>query len=87
MPSITASGTYNKDSVGFSKLGATSRKRAIMIAGTLGTSLTINYIDDGGTSRQLDTVTLPYAKEFTLNADIELVSVGSPSLNVMISDS
>lgn len=86
MPNITAAGTYTKDSVGFENLKATNKPRQIMIGGTLGTSLTINYVDDKGTARPLEngTVTIPYSKEININADLELVSVGTPNLNVTI---
>lgn len=84
MPNITASGTYTKDTAGFEKLAATANKRSIVINGTLGTSLSLEYVDDQGTQRQLESVTVPYSKELTLNLNLVLVSVGSPNLNVSI---
>ena len=91
MPDITVAGTYDKDSAGFKFLeSAGFKNRTILLAGTMPSSIDIQYIDDGDTptARTLENgsiTALPASIEIGLLAvDLQIVVVGSISdLNVM----
>ena len=91
MPTINSAGTYTKDNVGLSKLAATNKLRAFTFDGTAtGDTLDVQYLDDEGTFRDLENgdvaaVGLPRSFELTLDAELQIVTTGSPDFQVTIS--
>lgn len=88
MPNITTSGTFDASTEGLSGFSPTDRVRSIVISGaSVGSSTELQYIDDTGTARTLEggTITaLPWSKEVKLNANLQIVTTGTPNFNIMV---
>jgi len=88
MPNITSSGTVNETTNGFDGLRGASYKRNLLFAGTTqGTTCYVQYTDDTGTLRTLEGGTideLPKSLEVSLNANLSIVTTGSPNFNLTV---
>lgn len=89
MPDITVAGTVDKTgSKSAALLAATPAVRQLLFAGSsVGTTCEIKYTDDEGADRVVEngTITaLPTSIEVEMNADLKVVTTGSPNLNLTV---
>jgi len=88
MPDISAAGTVDKSNGGFGQLGAVRATRQLLFAGTsVGTTCEVKYTDDEGADRTLEngTITaLPTSIQVEINADLKVVTTGSPNFNLTV---
>lgn len=89
MPDISAAGTVDKTGdKSAALLAATPAVRQLLFAGTtIGTTCEVKYTDDEGTDRTLENgtiSTLPTSVQVEMNADLKVVTTGSPDLNLTV---
>lgn len=89
MPDISVAGTVDKTGdKSAALLAATPAVRQLLFAGTtIGTTCEVKYTDDEGVDRVLENGTigsLPTSIEVEMNADLKVVTTGSPDLNLTV---
>lgn len=88
MPTINTADTFTKSGVGFEQLAASNRLRSLTFSGTsVGTTTEVQAKNDDGTFATLengDITALPRSIEMTLNADLQIVTTGTPDFKVTI---